>query len=381
VLERVAVVTESFLPQVNGVTGSVLRVLETLKQKEIQSLVIAPTAPAQLHLGFPVREMPSMQVLDFPVAVPNPAVSRILNDFQPDVVHVAAPFLLGAQALSWANRVGVPSVAVYQTDVAGYLDRYNLKVAKPLMEKLTLTIHQLATMNLAPTKQTANYLAALGIGNVAIWGRGVDRDLFDPRLKADPETLALRRQFAADEEVLIGFVGRLAQEKQVHRMAELFGLPGTRFVVVGDGPQRSKLEEQFKGKPVIFTGALSGLDLARHYAALDVFTHFGTEETFGQTIQEAKSMGLAVVAPDAGGPTELIEHGRTGLLVDPAIEGGYRRAVETLLSSERRAKLGVAAAESVATKSWAANNAQLLGYYQRAQSVLHTRRAEQLELA
>ncbi|NCV80554.1 MAG: glycosyltransferase family 1 protein, partial [Actinobacteria bacterium] len=118
-VKKVAVVTESFLPQVNGVTGSVVRVLETFKQREIDALVIAPTSPSSKHLGFDVHTTVSLPVLQFPVAFPGPSISRALDSFEPDVVHVAAPFMLGAQAIAWANRRGVPSVAIYQTDVAG----------------------------------------------------------------------------------------------------------------------------------------------------------------------------------------------------------------------------------------------------------------------
>lgn len=380
-VERVAVVTESFLPQINGVTNSVLRVLETFKQREIEALVIAPTAPAKKHLGFTVHTAISVPVLQFPVAFPGPSITRALDSFNPDVVHVAAPFMLGAQAIDWANRRGVASVAIYQTDISGYLQRYNLSFARPAMDRLIANIHEGATLNLAPTKSSAEYLRSLGLGNVQIWGRGVDRDLFNPSYKATRESQSLRAKVAPNREIVVGFVGRLAQEKQVHRMAELFGLSGVRFLVVGDGPERERLEAQFHGYPVHFTGALSGLDLACAYGAMDIFTHFGTEETFGQTIQEAQSAGLPVVAPNSGGPINLIDDGVTGYLVTHSEPGAYRKAVENLLDPALRATIGEQAEASVRGKSWAANNSALLEYYERAQSAIRTRIAEQLELA
>ena len=380
-VERVAVVTESFLPQINGVTNSVLRVLETFKQREIEALVIAPTAPAKKHLGFTVHTAISVPVLQFPVAFPGPSITRALDSFNPDVVHVAAPFMLGAQAIDWANRRGVASVAIYQTDISGYLQRYNLSFARPAMDRLIANIHEGATLNLAPTKSSAEYLRSLGLGNVQIWGRGVDRDLFNPSYKATRESQSLRAKVAPNREIVVGFVGRLAQEKQVHRMAELFGLSGVRFLVVGDGPERERLEALFHGYPVHFTGALRGLDLACAYGAMDIFTHFGTEETFGQTIQEAQSAGLPVVAPNSGGPINLIDDGVTGYLVTHSESGAYRKAVENLLNPALRATIGEQAEASVRGKSWAANNSALLEYYERAQSAIRTRIAEQLELA
>ena len=379
---RVAIVTESFLPQVNGVTNSVLRVLETLKQNEYEAIVIAPTSESEKHLGFNVFTASSIPLLQFSVAMPGPGISRVLEDFRPDVIHVAAPFMLGAQAIGWGQRNFVPTVAIYQTDVAGYLERYNLAFAKPVMEKVLYSIHQNATLNLAPTSIAADYLSSLGLDGVRIWGRGVDLDLFTPANAETSESIAFRKQHAPNGELLVGFVGRLAAEKQVHRMAELFGLPNTRFVVVGDGPERLKLEASFAGQPVSFTGALRGLELAAAYAALDVFVHFGTEETFGQTIQEAQASGVPVIAPNVGGPSQLIETGKTGLLVDPAQPLAYRKALSYLLGSRAsREEISKLAVQSVQGRSWSSNNAKLLGYYLEAKRVLRTSRAEQIELA
>jgi len=150
---------------------------------------------------------------------------------------------------------------------------------------------------------------------------------------------------------------------------------------VGDGPEREKLEQLFAAKPVVFTGSLTGLELAYHYAAMDIFVHFGTEETFGQTIQEAQAAGLAVVAPDRGGPRHLIDHGHTGLLVDPERPGGYLKAVLSLLSQARRDQIIANSLCAISNKSWSANNAKLLEYYRQAITTVYARRANEFELA
>jgi len=378
---RVAIVTESFLPQVNGVTNSVLRVLETLKQHEHQAIVIAPTSVSRKHLGFDVFNAASIPVLQFSVAMPDRSVSKILDDFQPDVVHVAAPFMLGALAIRWAQKNNVPAVAIYQTDVAGYMERYNLAFAKAAMEKILVSIHQGATLNLAPTKLTADYLETLVLDGVRVWGRGVDLDLFSPSNATHKDTREFRNTHAPKGELLVGFVGRLAAEKQVHRMAELFGLAGVRFVVIGDGPERNRLQNLFEGAPVGFTGVLTGLELARAYAALDVFVHFGTEETFGQTIQEAQASGIPVIAPDAGGPSQLIESGVNGILVDPNEPLGYRKALQSLLQSDgQREAIAANALNGVAGRSWASNNRKLIDYYLEAISITAAK-IEAIELA
>ena len=364
---RVAVVTESFLPSVNGVTNSVLRVLDTFKQRGFEALVIAPTRTGDKHNGYPVHQTISVPFLQFPVAVPGPSIQRELDEFRPDVIHVAAPFMIGAQAIAWGHKNNVPVVAVYQTDLSGYIERYGLSFARPVVDRMMASIHEKANVNLAPTPEAADYLKEIGVQNVGIWGRGVDLDLFTPANKSLPEVKTLRAKFSPNGETVIGFVGRLAAEKQVHRMSELFGLKNTRFVIIGDGPERSRLEAQFSGHKVEFVGRKTALDLAYHYAALDVFVHFGTEETFGQTIQEAQASGLPVVAPNVGGPKFLIEDGVSGLLANPEGQGGYRRLVSKLIDDrELMEKMSVAAREAVIDKSWERNNAKLIDYYQQA---------------
>ena len=375
------VVTESFLPSLNGVTNSVLRILDTFKQRGIKALIIAPTAPSPKYLGFDVIQTASFPLKQFQVAVPGLWLQETIAAFKPDVVHVASPFILGGQAIAAADRLGIPSVAIYQTELTGYMDRYNLGAAKPLLDKAVAAIHSPATLNLAPTAQTAQYLRNLGISSVDVWGRGVDLDLFHPNRKLEPSTAALRAKWAPNGEKIVGYVGRLAAEKQVHRMAELFGTPNTRFVIVGDGPERKRLETEFAGQPVVFAGKLSGLELAAAYAAFDVFAHFGTEETFGQTIQEAQATGLPLVAPRSGGPIFLVEHGETGYLVDPAGKGAYNSVVEMLVADDgARARVGENARRAVLKKSWEANNAILLEHYAKAVDMVALRETA-LELA
>jgi len=364
---RVAVVTESFLPSTNGVTNSVLRVLDTFKQRGFEALVIAPTRTGDKHNGFPVHQTVSVPFLQFPVAVPGPSIQRELDEFQPEVIHVAAPFMIGAQAIAWGYKNNVPVVAVYQTDLSGYIERYGLSFARPVVDRMMASIHEKADMNLAPTPEAKDYLERIGVQNVHIWGRGVDLDLFNPAHKSSEEVAALRAKIAPKGEKVVGFVGRLAAEKQVHRMSELLGMKNTKLVIVGDGPERSRLESQFAGSGVYFAGRQTALELAYHYAALDVFVHFGTEETFGQTIQEAQASGLPVVAPNMGGPKFLIEDGVNGFLATPSGQGDYLRLVKKLVDDEKLQRtMANAARASVAAKSWESNNAKLIEFYQQA---------------
>ncbi|MGH3469316.1 MAG: glycosyltransferase, partial [Thermocrispum sp.] len=224
---RVAIVTESFLPHVNGVTNSVLRVVEHLRDRGHDVLVVAPGAgPSEYH-GAPVVRIPAIElpvVNSLPVGVPTRAVLTALRTFAPDVVHLASPFVVGARGVAAARRLGIPSVAVYQTDVAGFADAYGLGLAVRAAWRWTGRVHRMADRTLAPSTHAVLQLRANGIPRVHRWARGVDSVKFDPR-HADPR---LRAALAPRGELLVGFVGRLAREKQVERLAAVNGLPGVR---------------------------------------------------------------------------------------------------------------------------------------------------------
>lgn len=372
---RVAIITESFLPSINGVTNSVLRVADTLLERGHDALIIAPTSEGPRYRSAPVVTTPHLELAGFPIGFPSAQVTQALDAFAPDVVHAAAPFWLGGHALAHAARRGIASVAVYQTDVAGYMHRYGLEFASGLIDAIVQAVHKPATITLAPTPDGVAYMERLGVDRVAVWGRGVDDQLFAPRGAHHESALLLRRRWAPGGEFLVGYVGRLAPEKQVGRLKELGNIPGIRLVIVGDGPDREELEDVFTGQPVTFTGALHGEALADAYRAFDAFVHCGEEETFGQTIQEAKASGLPVVVADRGGPRHLIRDGEDGFLVEPRRWGAYREVVARLMSDPAlRISVGKAARRSVEGKSWQRNNDELLAHYRFALAALPARR-------
>lgn len=361
---RVAVVTESFLPTVNGVTTSVLRVLDHLALRGHDALVVAPAGRGpDRYAGFPVHRVPAARYRQFPVGLPGPSVQAALAAFRPDVVHVASPFVLGAGALAAAGRLGVPSVAVFQTDVARYAARNGLGITEGLVWRLLRRIHEGADLTLAPSTATARDLAAAGIPRVARWGRGVDAARYHPNLRTDERVTAFRARVAPAGEVVVGYVGRLAPEKEVHRLTALARVPGVRLVVVGGGPAEAALRRRLRPLDPVFTGPLHGDDLARAYASLDVFVHTGTTETFGQTVQEAHAAGLPVVAPAAGGPLDLVRHGTDGLLFDPRHDHSLRRCVRELVRDpEARARLGEAGRRAVVGRTWERVGDELLAH-------------------
>ncbi|MFD1146875.1 glycosyltransferase family 4 protein [Saccharothrix hoggarensis] len=354
---RVAIVTESFLPQVNGVTNSVVRVLEHLRAHGHQALVVAPGAGADDHFGTPVVRVPAVDLPRFsslPVGVPTRRVLTALADFRPDVVHLASPFVMGARGLSAARRLGVPTVAVYQTDVAGFAGHFGLGLTARAAWRWTRRLHAQADRTLAPSSWAVAALEEHGVPRVHRWGRGVDVDLFHPRRRDD----ALRAELAPGGELLVGYVGRLSPEKRVDRLAALRDLPGVRLVLVGEGPEEAQLRRDLPG--AAFLGFKTGTDLATAYASLDVFVHTGPHETFCQAVQEALASGVPVVAPDAGGPRDLVQP-NTGYLFGD--DEQLRRAVVELADPLRRRQYGQAARRWVRGRTWSAVCDELLGHY------------------
>lgn len=358
---RVAIVAESFLPAVNGVTNSVLRVIEHLRREGHEVIVIAP-GPGDDRYGdvevVRVRAFDLPGYVDLRVGLPKLRMGSVLRDFAPDVVHLAAPTVLGAAGVRAANRLGIPSVAVFQTDLAGFARRHGLGLMGDGIWNYIRWLHDQADVTLAPSTASAWALQARGVERVRLWSRGVDLQRFAPTHRSDD----LHRLLAPNGEVLVGYVGRLAKEKQVERLAPLCNLPGVRVIVVGDGPERPALEAALPD--AAFLGFHSGHDLSRLFATLDVFVHTGVDETFCQALQEAMASGVANIAPSAGGPLDLVRHRHTGYFWSPEAPETLVGAVAELAGDTAlRARLGAAARAEAEQRPWASVLDELIGHY------------------
>jgi phosphatidylinositol alpha 1,6-mannosyltransferase len=366
---RVAIVAESFLPNVNGVTNSVLRVIEHLRRTGHEVLVIAPDTPRgqppadKIHDGIRIHRVPSRmfpKITSLPLGVPRPRMVGVLRGFQPDVVHLASPALLGYGGLHAARHLGIPTVAVFQTDVAGFAESYGIAVASRAAWAWTRHLHKRADRTLAPSTSAMENLAAHRIPRVYKWGRGVDITGYAPSARND----ALRKRWSPHGKPIVGFVGRLAPEKHVERLQVLAHRDDLQLVVVGDGVDAAKLQTALPS--AVFTGALYGDELATAYASMDVFVHPGEHETFCQAVQEAMASGLPVIAPDAGGPRDLVAPYRTGLLLPvDEFEAKLTESVDHLIAERQR--YSVAARRSVLSRTWPAICDELLGHYDAVQ--------------
>ncbi|MBE8475150.1 glycosyltransferase family 4 protein [Streptomyces justiciae] len=361
---RVVIVTESFPPDVNGVAHCALQTARHLVDRGHSPLVVAPATAAgtgpDVLAPCPVVRVPSLPLPGYPqvrVALPSRRVAAAIAEHRADLVHLASPFVLGVRGMAAATRLGLPAVAVYQTDLAGYARTY-VHAGEAAAWRRIRSVHAAADLTLAPSSAALHDLESHGVPRVRLWPRGVDTARFHPGLRDE----ALRRELAPNGELIVGYVGRLAPEKQVELLAGVCGLDGVRVVVVGDGPSLPTLTEALPG--AVFLGRRTGDELARIFASLDVFAHTGPFETFCQTVQEAMASGVPVVAPAAGGPLDLVAHGRTGLLVPPRDAAAVRDAVWALAADPGlRAAYGAAGRATVEGRTWAAVGDQLLGHY------------------
>ncbi|WP_405964878.1 glycosyltransferase family 1 protein [Streptomyces sp. NBC_00723] len=362
---RVVIVTESFPPDVNGVAHCAFQTARHLVDRGHTPVVVAPATAAgtgpDAEAPCPVVRVPSLPLPGYPqvrVALPSRRVAAAIAEHRADMVHLASPFILGVRGMAAAARLGIPAVAVYQTDLGGYARTY-MGAGEAAAWRRIRSVHAAADLTLAPSSAALHDLDTHGVPRVKLWPRGVDTLRFRP----DRRDEALRRALAPNGELLVGYVGRLAPEKHVELLSGACGLPGVRVVVVGDGPSRPGLEETLPG--AVFLGNRTGDELARIFASLDVFVHTGPFETFCQTVQEAMASGVPVVAPAAGGPLDLVAQGRTGLLVPPRDAAVVQDAVAALVADPpRRTAYGAAGRATVEGRTWAAVGDRLIGHYE-----------------
>ena len=301
------------------------------------------------------------KVTTLPLGVPMPRLLGVLRGFDPHVLHLASPALLGYGGVLAARRLGVPTVAVYQTDVPGFAASYGIPMTSRAAWAWFRHLHNLADRTLAPSSATMESLVAHRFPRVHRWARGVDIIRFAPSAR-DQE---LRRKWSPEGKPIVGFVGRLAPEKHAERLIALAANDAVQLVIVGDGVDREKLQSAMP--TAVFTGALYGDELAEAYASMDVFVHTGEHETFCQVVQEALASGLPVIAPDAGGPRDLVTPCRTGLLL-PVNEFEARLPIAVAHLVDERHRYSLAARRSVLGRSWSVICDELLEHYEAVQS-------------
>ena len=344
---RIALVTETFYPAVDGATTTVKAVADRLIDTghEVRLVARGPGLPS--YRG-------SRVVRTRPLEKTGGQVREALAEFVPDLVHVTSPGLVGRKALKHARRLGIPTLVVEQSPVLDLTaDYWRSRVADR------------ADVVLVTSSWMVERLAEFGVAS-RVWAPGVDTAAFAPQLR-DPwlHSRWSRSRSAGGPLVVVGYVGSLRRRHGVRRLADLAAVPGIRPVVIGDGPQRDWLESRLPHAR--FTGALGTGDLTVALPSLDVLVHPGEQETCSHALREAAASGVPVVAPRSGGATDVVRSLETGVLYDPCDRQGLRRAVATVAADPHRRLLGERGRELVSGRDWPAAVDELLSvHYPRA---------------
>ncbi|GCE50883.1 glycosyltransferase involved in cell wall biosynthesis [Thermosporothrix hazakensis] len=367
---RVAIITENFLPKLDGVTRTLARLLEHLQQQGHQALVLGPESGMTRYagaeivgtLGLPLPFYPELKMNMF-----RPLFLQRLHDFRPDVIHLVDPVFLGATGLAVAHLMHVPFVSSYHTNLAEYCKHFGFA---PLVEpawSYMRFLHNQCALTFCPSPSTAARLREQGFSNLRIWPRGVDTTLFRPGKRDE----SLRAHWVGGEQkVVLLYVGRVSYEKNLRLLIEAYrdmDHGRCHLVIVGDGPASEGVRAALSGVPVTFTGYLSGEALARAYASADVFAFPSETETFGQVVLEAMASGLPVVGVRAEGVCDLVTHEQTGLLLDRRRNeqvAAYRSLLTRLVERQQeRECFGAAAVIEAQRQSWSEAMERLLDGY------------------
>ncbi|TCJ18215.1 glycosyltransferase family 1 protein [Parasulfuritortus cantonensis] len=372
---RVAMVTETFPPEINGVAMTIGRIVAALQARDHQVQLIRPRqrgdaagASADGHLEQVLRPgipIPHYQGLHMGLPAKR-LLARLWTMRRPDVVHIATEGPLGWSAMAAARKLGIPVLSGFHTNFHSYSRHYGLGWLKKPIHAYLRKFHNQARLTVVPTRGLRDELTGQGYRNIEVLARGVDGALFTPE-RRDPD---LRRHWGVgDAGLAVLYVGRLAPEKNLELLVRAFEAveavrPDARLVLVGDGPEAATLKAAHPR--FVHAGAHTGTDLARHYASADLFLFPSLTETFGNVVLEAMASGLAVLGFDYAAAAEHIRHGENGL--KPAFGDEVAFLAEARRLAGAPALLGDLREEARAAAlaaSWNGIYERLEGYYLR----------------
>lgn len=367
---RIAFFLDVLKENFDGVSITMHQVIRRIPKDQFEAIFITSQMPSN-SLGFPVYECPSFEIpinKDYPFAMPKKmkGLDKILSDFDPDIVHWSSPSALGSYAVKYGMEKQLRITTIYHThfpSFANYYLRFIPRVetiTEPIVKKL-FWLYRESTRILAPTPTMKEYLIGKDVpeSNIVVWGRGVNTEQYSPHHRDT--------SLWPDGKKKVLFVSRLVKEKEPNTLIRLYKLfeakrPDIRMVITGEGPTKAKLQKNMP--EALFTGKLTGEDLAKAYASSDVFVFPSTTETFGNVVLEALASGLPVVAANAGGPSDIIKDGQTGILVEPKNEQAFFDEITRLIDDPSLHKtLQQNAVEYAKSQNWDSLCAQLFDQY------------------
>ena len=365
---RIALFTETFLPKVDGIVTRLRHTIEHLERSGDRVLVVAPEGGLTEYKGAKIHGVPGFPLPLYPelkLALPSRGTKEVIEKFNPDLIHVVNPAVLGLSGIYYAKKLDLPLVASYHTHLPQYLHHYGLGAIEGVFWEFLKATHNQAKLNLCTSTAMVNELVSHGIERVDLWQRGVDTDMFQPRL-ASKQMRSRLSQGNPDSPLLL-YVGRVSAEKQIDQIKPVLeAIPEARLAIVGDGPNREALEAHFAGTNTYFVGYLQGLELASAYASADAFVFPSRTETLGLVLLEAMAAGCPVVAANSGGIPDIVTDGENGYLFEVDDPEGAITATKRLLETKQeREQLRLKARQEAERWGWAAATQHLQSYYRQ----------------
>ncbi|EEM03568.1 glycosyltransferase family 1 protein [Bacillus pseudomycoides] len=378
---RVAIFTDTFTPQVNGVAKTLDRLTLYFQKQNIAYSVFAPQHTAEDDFVANVNKMRSIPLkILYPecrFAFPTPRIKRELLNFQPDIIHVATPFNMGLCGMNYAKKLNIPLVGSYHTDFDSYLQYYKIEFFSNMLWNYLKWFHSSMQKNFVPSPETLQQLTQKGFRNLYIWGRGVDCSLFHQAYNKD----LFRKKYNITAPYILSYIGRIAPEKDIETLRTLIHTTikerkdNIHWLIAGDGPLAEELRETLPAN-VTFTGYLQEENLAEAYACSDLMVFPSATETFGNVVLESLACGTPVVGANSGGVKNIITDGKTGFLCEPKNSNSFLSSIYQLLNNEEmRKQMGIAARFYATTQSW---DEIFHGLYMQYEEVLHQNNTELL---
>jgi phosphatidylinositol alpha 1,6-mannosyltransferase len=372
---KIALYAGTYVRDKDGAVKSIYQLVSSFRKSGHTVMVWSPDVSASDdHRGMTVNRMPSVPIPlypDYKLGFFTARTRRQLDTFAPDIVHISTPDIIGRQFLLYAKKRSIPVGSAFHTDFPSYLQYYRLGFAEPAFWKYLVWFYNTCDIVLAPNFSVQRKLQGRQIGNVEIWSRGIDKDLFDPSRRSEE----LRRKWDASLRTVIVYAGRFVLYKDIEIVMQVYerfvqdGLGDrVRFVMIGSGPNEEDMRRRMP--EAVFTGYLTGVELPVAYASGDVFLFPSTTEAFCNVALEALASGLPSVVSDIGGCRELVEKSGGGVVEKAGDADAFYRSCRDFLTerdkySDMREK-GLVFADS---KSWSAvNNALISRYFELVRS-------------
>lgn len=365
---RIAVFTDTFTPQINGVTNTLNKLIQFYRDNHIDYKIFAPKYEDEKREK-QIERFYSLKFFLYPdcrVTLPNlPRISAAISEFRPDLIHIMTEFSMGLAGLRYGKRHNIPIISNYSTNFSQYTSYYKVDFLEQGIWDYMKWFHTQNRITLCPSFEAKKLLHHHGIHNTEIFSRGIDSENFHPRHRNQE----LRQSLGIEDKLAFLYVGRVSIEKDLDLLElsyrsihEQYG-DRAALLITGDGPYMEKFKENLPGD-VLFTGFKRGHELTEIYASCDAFVCPSSTETFGNVMLEAMASGLPVIGADAGGIGELIQHGQNGLKFKRRDSEELTVCMKEMIENlELRKKLQAEGRDFAVNRSWKAVFDELLKLY------------------